>query len=344
VLPNDKVYVISGADTSSFTDMLTGQGLSNNGTFTANVTDFSGTSSPIAATISATYVVGSSISGSITENGTTKTFTGTPIPNSQFNYSSPAVLSEIAGITWTGSVLEGGLAFATVAANGTFSGSDNQGCPISGTASPDSSKKNVFDVSLAYGGSSCGQPQQAYSGIGVEYLLSDGVTRQLLVAVTGGNQQGDLFVGMSGGQSSTPTMNGTWSFSLTSTVNAAYTVTLTGALTQLPTNDNCKQTYPNLPCNDLIGTLVASDSKGTCFKNVTAPVNGGISGSAFFLEGDYTPYDPSLPEPGLSEQTVNIQGTISTLTTSSGTVIGTYTVLGTGCDADDQGNMGGQKK
>ena len=58
---------------------------------------------------------------------------------------------------------------------------------------PDASKKNFYDVSLTFGGSPCAFPNQTANGVGVEYLLSDGVTNQLLVAVAVGNSSGTVF-------------------------------------------------------------------------------------------------------------------------------------------------------
>jgi hypothetical protein len=69
----------------------------------------------------------------------------------------------------------------------------SSGCSFSGTISPDSSNKNFFDVSLTFGASPCLFPNQTATGVGVEYLLSNGVTHQLLGAVTSGTSFGTVF-------------------------------------------------------------------------------------------------------------------------------------------------------
>jgi hypothetical protein len=48
-------------------------------------------------------------------------------------------------------------------------------------------------VSLTFGASPCSLPNQTATGIAVEYLLSDGVTHQLLAGVTAGTAFGTVF-------------------------------------------------------------------------------------------------------------------------------------------------------
>jgi hypothetical protein len=102
------------------------------------------------------------------------------------------LLSGISG-TWTGTLMDGSTAVVNINASGTFSGSDS-GCFFSGSITPDSSGKNFFKVSLTYGASPCSSPNQTQAGIGVDYLLSDGVTHQLLAGVASGNSFGTVFV------------------------------------------------------------------------------------------------------------------------------------------------------
>jgi len=194
VLPNDKFYGIYGNISGNvflLFGMISGQGTSSSGTYTASVTDFFYTGAINSGSITASYVAGSSLSGTLTENGTNITFTGTSLPASSFNYNTPASLSAISG-TWTGTLLDGMTTTATISSNGTVSGSSS-GCSFSGTVAADSSNKDFFDVSLTFGGSPCALPNQTASGIGVEYLLSDGVTHQLLAAVTVGTSAGTVF-------------------------------------------------------------------------------------------------------------------------------------------------------
>jgi hypothetical protein len=194
VLPNDKFYALYGTVTGNlfFVDgMMTGQGASGNGTYTTSVTDFFNTGSINSGSITATDVPGMSISGTLSENGSAISFTGAALPSSSFNYNAGASVSAISG-TWTGTLLDGTSTTATINSNGNFSGSSS-GCSFSGTVSADSSNKNFFDVSLTFGASPCAGPNQTATGIGVYYLLADGVTHQLLAAVTVGTSLGTVF-------------------------------------------------------------------------------------------------------------------------------------------------------
>jgi hypothetical protein len=197
ILPNDRYYAIYGTTTVNafqISGMMTGQGISNNGNYSATVTDFSDNSAIYTGSVSASYVVGSSIGGTVTETGNpTLTFTGTVMPSSQFNYNAPASLSNITG-TWTGTLLDGTTATVTINTDGTFNGSSS-GCSFSGTMAADISGKNFFDISLTYGASPCLLPNQTSSGIAVDYLLPDGLTRQLLAGVASGTTYGTVFVG-----------------------------------------------------------------------------------------------------------------------------------------------------
>lgn len=189
VLPNDKFYAIYGSVSGNLfliSGFIFGQGTSNNGTYTASVTDINSAAATATGSITATYTQGSSISGKLTESSTTITFTGSPNPSSSYKYNQAATLSEIAG-TWSGDALDGLSVTVTINSDGTFSGSDSAGCSFSGTISADSSGKNFFDVSVTFGASPCALPNQSASGIAADYLLSDGVTRQLIAGVTSGS-------------------------------------------------------------------------------------------------------------------------------------------------------------
>lgn len=195
VLPNDKFYAIYGTVSGNvflIYGMITGQGTSGSGTYTANVTDFFHTGTINSGSITATYMPGSSLNGTLTENGTNITFTGASLAASTFNFYTQASISAISG-TWTGSLMDGTATTVTISSNGNVGGSSS-GCSFSGTVVADSSNKNFFDVSLTFGGSPCSLPNQTASGIGVDYLLSDGVTHQLLAAVTVGTSAGTVFV------------------------------------------------------------------------------------------------------------------------------------------------------
>ena len=195
ILPNDQFYAVYGVQSGnilSISGMIAGQGFSNNGKFDAVVTDFVGTGAVHAASVISSYKTGASISGSIAEFGTNNiTFTGTSPLASQFNYNTPAMPSDIAG-NWTGTLQDGTTSVVSIS-SGTLVGADS-GCSFSGTITPDISGKNFFDTSLTYGGSPCSLPNQTQSGIAIDFLLSDGVTRQLVVSVASGTSHGTVFV------------------------------------------------------------------------------------------------------------------------------------------------------
>jgi hypothetical protein len=196
VIPSDKFYAIYGTTVGNvlyISGMITGQGSSKNGTYTATVTDFYYTGTTTAGSLTATYVAGQSINGTVTESGNTNvTFSGTAMLSTSFNYANPASQSDITG-TWTGTLTDGSEAMVSIAEGGSFSGSSS-GCSFTGSVTPDASGKNFFIVSLTYSGSPCVKPNQTQVGIGVEYLLSDGVTHQLLAGVASGTSYGTVFV------------------------------------------------------------------------------------------------------------------------------------------------------
>jgi hypothetical protein len=195
VLPNSTFYALYGTTSGNvFTvqGMITGQGTYNNGKYTATVTDYYYTGAIYTGSVSATYVVGSSFSGTVSETGNASvTFSGTPLTSTLYTFGTPALISNITG-TWTGYLFGNAAAEVTVAANGTFTGS-SQGCSFSGTVAPDSSGSNFFDFTIKYGGSPCLLPNQTQTGVAIDYLLSDGVTRQLLAGMSSGSS-GNVFI------------------------------------------------------------------------------------------------------------------------------------------------------
>lgn len=195
ILPNDKFYAIYGSIVGNvlyIDGMMTGQGASNNGKYSGSVTDFYSNGVSYAGSVSATYVAATSISGTVTENNANVTFSANAFPTSDFNYGTSATLTNVVG-TWTGFLLDGSTAVVNINSNGSFVGS-NAGCSFSGTVTPDSSGKNFFDVSITYGASPCVFANQTQSGIAVDYLLSDGVTHQLVAGVASGTSSGNVFI------------------------------------------------------------------------------------------------------------------------------------------------------
>ena len=198
ILPTDKFYAIYGTTSNNaffVCGMATGPGSSASGKYNATETDFDycgGSLSVFNGTVGATYVPGSSINGSITEGGSSDTFSGTAPSNSLFNYNSAASLSAISG-SWSGSLTDGESAAVNIDSLGKVTGTSSDGCSFSATITPDNSGKDFFDVSLTFGSSPCSVPNQSATGIAVDYLLSDGVTNQLIAGVSSGNAFGIVF-------------------------------------------------------------------------------------------------------------------------------------------------------
>jgi hypothetical protein len=195
VLPNDKFYAIYGTISGNvllLSGLIAGQGTSGNGSYTANVNNFFYTGTKTTGSVSATYVAGSSLNGTLTEGSAATKFTGALLSTSSFNYNTPALIGDISG-NWNGTLLDGMSTTVAISSNGSVTGSSS-GCSFSGTVSPDSSNKNFFNVSLTFAGSPCTAPNQTATGIGVDYLLSNGVTHQLVAAVTIGTTLGTVFV------------------------------------------------------------------------------------------------------------------------------------------------------
>jgi hypothetical protein len=193
VLPNDKAYALYGTTSGNIflvEGFLAGQGSSKNGSYTASVTDYYYTGADYSGSVTASYVVGSSLNGTYTESGQQETFTGSV--SSGYNFNTPALLSSVTG-AWSGALMDGESARVTINSNGTLSGSSNLGCSFSGTISPDSSGTNFFNVSLTFGGSPCVLPNQTVSGVAVDYLLSNGVTTQIVAALSSGSN-GTVFI------------------------------------------------------------------------------------------------------------------------------------------------------
>jgi hypothetical protein len=140
-----------------------------------------------------TVTTNSKITGTSTIVGTTSqstTVSLTPPVSSVYNYNKSADISEVTGI-WSGNFLSGYSGIVQVLANGQVSGITN-GCNFSGSFSPRSTGKNVFDFSLV-NGTGCFLPGFKSSGIAISYLTSSG-KRQLIAGSTDATKtQGDLF-------------------------------------------------------------------------------------------------------------------------------------------------------
>jgi hypothetical protein len=136
--------------------------------------------------IAFSYAAQSSISGTVTPSagGAALTFTANYSPV----YDQAPSLANIAG-TYTGaagSVRGEETASVTITAAGAVSGQGASGCLFSGTAAPHGSK-NVYDVTIAFGGAPCLYPGRTLTGV----LSADG---NALLAVAPLPDRSDAFV------------------------------------------------------------------------------------------------------------------------------------------------------
>jgi hypothetical protein len=303
VLPNDKYYEIYGTlagNPYSVSGLVTGQGASGNGTFAAAVTDFSYTGQAAFDNLTASVVPGSSVGGTLIPTGNVSgvSFSGTSLPASSFVYNTPASLAQISG-SWTGTLLDGTSTTLSISSSGSVTGSAS-GCTLTGTAAADSSNKNFFDVSLAFGRSPCTFPNQNATGVAVESLLPDGVTHQLLMAVTSGISSATVFLaqkpsnGSSGGASALAALNGQYALSLSGFDSAGKPMSMAGSVKA-----------------DGLGHITAGE--------VDVNDNGSVS-STSTLSGTYA-FDTNITLAGNYSFNGNAQGTL-------GSMALTYTVAG----------------
>ncbi len=190
VLDNDEYWTLYGREGSNgqllVYGLVQGQGAASSGSFSSSdLKDYYYDGTTATGTLSATYQVGATFNGTVTEYGRSVSFAGT-VPaagSSTYNYNAAATVSSISG-AWVGTNMSGVTSNYTIASNGTFAGTNQYGCSFSGSVTPRASGKNVFDVSLTNNTSSaCGAASGLTGrGIALTTLLGNG-SRQLIVAV-----------------------------------------------------------------------------------------------------------------------------------------------------------------
>ena len=193
VLPDDRYYAFEGVvdqdgSMSELWMLRTGQGKSNNGDYTAPITQyFDGDIFKLSLT--AKYVPATSLNGSITflSTGATHTFSGQALSASVLDLNSPASLSSIAG-SWEAvglfDLATGSLPYTvTITPEGEFrvAGTELQ-CTMA-TITPDT-KNGFFNVKFATGAGACFSKATANSsGIAIELLMPNGMRQLFLAAV-----------------------------------------------------------------------------------------------------------------------------------------------------------------
>jgi hypothetical protein len=186
VLENDEIWSIYGDDLGSVFyvyGFVQGNGVSSNGMFNASsVRDF-GFSPALSGRLTASYSVSNkTISGSVNYGvDGLVSFGGGPIAGSLYHYDTPASLSTIAG-SWSATSSYGTSVSINVTAAGALTLQDFT-CTGTGTVTPRSSGKNVFNLKVTFGSNGCALPGVTATGIAIAYPLSTGQT-QIIAAVT----------------------------------------------------------------------------------------------------------------------------------------------------------------
>lgn len=185
LLEDGTYYLLAGTGTGSafvVEGFIQGSGTeTSSSVFTStNARDFSG---PGVYNLTANYVADVSISGSISASGGgALTFNGAPISTTLYDYDAAAQLSTVVG-SWDVSVNGVVDSTLTVNSDGTYTGTDGDGCSYSGTITPRASGKNVFNVTYLSGPAPCDPAGVSAAGIAIITTPSPG-SRQLLVAGT----------------------------------------------------------------------------------------------------------------------------------------------------------------
>jgi hypothetical protein len=148
-------------------------------TYSGSISEFYiPTNSVASGTVSGSFVQGSTLTGSTASGGSTIS-TFSEVYNSAYN--NPASLASLAG-TYVGNYYTGYTVSVAISSAGVILGT-SANCSFSGTATPRSSGKDVFNVSLSFTGTGCAPGTSTASGIGVlntvggyTYLYTAGIT------------------------------------------------------------------------------------------------------------------------------------------------------------------------
>lgn len=195
LLEDGQFWGLYGRSDGYIYGMIQGNGVLSNTTLSSsNVKDFYYTGSVSSGSVSASFGSEGNIGGTLMSSSGSKTFTGAKAAASSYDYNSPAALPDVAG-SWSLASLQGQSASMTIGANGAFSGLSS-GCSFGGAITPRPSGKNVFNVTLVFGGSPCALPRQSATGIAVSYLLSNGSRQLIMVGVDTSRNNGTALFGV----------------------------------------------------------------------------------------------------------------------------------------------------
>lgn len=185
MLENNQFYTLGGttdaASVFRVVSLVEGVGTLSNGNFSsASVREYSQTGETFARGITATFSPQGNVSGNlIASTGERAGFSGSAASPSNFQYNTPANLSQITG-NWNGGLMTGAAVGITINSSGAFTTSSG-GCTSTGQLTPRTSGKNVFDFAGRQGAAPCLLAGSSLSGVAISYLLPNG-RRQLIIA------------------------------------------------------------------------------------------------------------------------------------------------------------------
>ena len=201
LLEDGAYYVLAGTGSGSAfvaEGLLEGSGTETSATvFTStNARDF-GSQPPDSYNLSLNYVAQTSVAGSVTTSGgaAVATFNGTAVSGALYDYNAAAQLSNVVG-SWDVSVNGVEDSTLTVNSNGTYSGTDGDGCSYSGTITPRSSGKNVFNVTYLSGPAPCSPAGTSAAGVAIVTTPSPGARQLLVVGTTPARTDAFLVTGV----------------------------------------------------------------------------------------------------------------------------------------------------
>lgn len=185
VLDDGSFWTLYGSSSSSafyVSGFVQGKGTFENGKLVAsNAKDF-GYSPAVSGAVTGTYTATPTIAGAFATSAGTATFSGGTIPNSTYNYKTAATISAIAG-SWNAILLSGETVSLNISDTGAIGGVSSWGCSYTGSVLPRASGKNVFNLTLSFGGSPCALPNQTASGLAITYPLGNGKSQLIFAAI-----------------------------------------------------------------------------------------------------------------------------------------------------------------
>ena len=90
---------------------------------------------------------------------------------------------------------DGETANAMISSSGDVTGFTSRGCTFTGTVAPRPSGKNVFNVSITFGGSPCVLLGKTATGIAIQYPIGQAQTELELAVISSDRTEGVAAVG-----------------------------------------------------------------------------------------------------------------------------------------------------